>query len=49
MKRVLEVSTVALWEAAAYFVIDTPVELNIEIEQMIPKEYQITEEWLAIS
>jgi hypothetical protein len=38
MKRVLEVSIVALWDAAAYLVIETPVALNIDIETMMPKE-----------
>ena len=38
MKRVLEVSIVALWDAAAYLVIETPVALNIDIEMIIPME-----------
>jgi hypothetical protein len=38
IKSVLEVSIVALWDAAAYLVMETPVALNIDIEMMIPIE-----------
>jgi hypothetical protein len=41
MRRVLQVSTVDLWAAEAYLVMATPVALKQEIEQMMPKDYQI--------
>lgn len=36
--RVLEVSTVDLWAAEAYFVIATPVALKQAIDTMIPSD-----------